>query len=573
MNFSDSVFGPKPTAEERALRDLSQSKALVVDGNHISRSILVSQMRDFGVGTVVQASRLEDARRQLEYRQFDVVLCEHHFPGSKVTGQDLLDDLRRSHLLPFSTVFIMVTAEATYAKVAEAAESALDGYLLKPHKAGHLGDRLYQARARKLSLKKIFEAIEAEEYAQAAALCKERFTTRGPFWLYAARIGAELMLRVGDIDQAQAMFEEVVAAKTLPWAKLGIARAQLEDRQVLGAISTLENLIGEDPRYTDAYDVLGRAQFELGRFDKARDTYRMASELTPYSINRLQNLALVTFYAGEPAEAEALLHRSVLLGIDSKMFDLQSLVLLAFARLELGDNKGLTRCAEDFRHLQEKYEDNRRYFRLRAIVDCLALIRDAQYAQAVEAVRALAKLVRAPEFDFESAANMLGLLSQLSLRAIQLNEVDGVVDTIGMRFASSRAHAELLAGACGKHAAYAERIRACQVQVLRLTESAMAQCVAGHPRAAVESLVQSGTALSNAKMMETAHLVLQRYRGQITDASALHEAVDKFRHEFGNTHEAKGTLGDDGRPAGGVSLPSVGRKVAPSPGVASPEAA
>ena len=89
----------------------------------------------------------------------------------------------------------------------------------------------------------------------------------------------------------------------------------------------------------------------------------------------------------------------------------------------------------------------------------------------------------------------------------------------------------------------------------------------------MESLVQSGTALSNAKMMETAHLVLQRYRGQITDASALHEAVDKFRHEFGNTHEAKGTLGDDGRPAGGVSLPSVGRKVAPSPGVASTEAA
>ena len=96
----------------------------------------------------------------------------------------------------------------------------------------------YQARARKLSLKKIFEAIEAEEYAQAAALCKERFTARGPFWLYAARIGAELMLRVGDIDQAQAMFEEVVVAKTLPWAKLGIARAQLEDRQVLGAISS-----------------------------------------------------------------------------------------------------------------------------------------------------------------------------------------------------------------------------------------------------------------------------------------------------------------------------------------------
>ena len=43
-----------------------------------------------------------------------------------MTGQDLLDELRREQLLPFSTVFVMVTGEATYAKVTEAAESALD---------------------------------------------------------------------------------------------------------------------------------------------------------------------------------------------------------------------------------------------------------------------------------------------------------------------------------------------------------------------------------------------------------------------------------------------------------------
>ena len=120
---------------------------MVIDGNPTSRAILVGQLRDFGVGTVVQCSRLADARRQLEYRAFDMVLCELHFGGdAHSSGQVLLDDLRRNQLLPFSTVFIMVTGEATYAKVAEAAESALDGYLLKPHSAGQLGDRLSAAR-------------------------------------------------------------------------------------------------------------------------------------------------------------------------------------------------------------------------------------------------------------------------------------------------------------------------------------------------------------------------------------------------------------------------------------------
>ncbi|MEY3445338.1 MAG: hypothetical protein RIR45_93, partial [Pseudomonadota bacterium] len=165
--------------------NLSLCSALVVDGNPTSRSILISQLRDFGVGTVAQAARATDARRQLEYKSFDFVLCELHFPGESTSGQDLLDDLRRNQLLPFSTVFIMITGEATYAKVAEAAESALDGYLLKPHRATQLADRLRQARVRKASLQEIFGAIEEEEFELAAQLCMDRFDSRGLFWLYA----------------------------------------------------------------------------------------------------------------------------------------------------------------------------------------------------------------------------------------------------------------------------------------------------------------------------------------------------------------------------------------------------
>jgi CheY-like chemotaxis protein len=160
--------------------NLSACSAIVVDSNPTSRSILVSQLREFGVGNVAQASRTSDARRQLEFRSYDFVLCEHHFAAEAVSGQDLLDDLRRNQLLPFSTIFIMITAEATYAKVAEAAESALDGYLLKPHKASQLAERLRQARIRKVSLQEIFSAIEEEEFERAAQLCMERFEYLSP---------------------------------------------------------------------------------------------------------------------------------------------------------------------------------------------------------------------------------------------------------------------------------------------------------------------------------------------------------------------------------------------------------
>ena len=533
--------------------DLSTSIALVIDANPTSRSILVSQLRDFGMGSIVQASRLADARRQLEYRTFDVVLCELHFPHETSTGQDLLDDLRRNQLLPFSTVFIMVTGEATYAKVAEAAESALDGYLLKPHKGTQLGERLRQARVRKISLQEIFAAIEAEEFERAANLCMHRFDTKGLFWLYAARVGAELLLRTGKCAQAQALYEAVVAAKTLPWAKLGVARALLDEGQTAKAATTLENLISEDPSYADAYDVMGRAQFELGKFDRALATYKMASDLTPASISRLQNLGMMTYYAGDKTEAEKILDRTTRIGLDSKMFDCQTLVLLAFVRLESGDRKGLQRCRDDFVRLLERNSDSTRHQRLAGVVEVLFLIQEQQFAQTLAAVRAMIKTVKDPIFDFESASNMLALLAQLAKRSIQLEEVETVVETLGMRFCTSRAMSELLASAAALHEPYAERLRTAQTQVLKLTEHAMSLSMGGNPRAAVVNLIEHGSATVNGKLIETAYLVLHRYAEKIEDAHELTDTVHELRLRF-STHSTRPVLGEKKRQAGGLTL-------------------
>jgi CheY-like chemotaxis protein len=533
--------------------DLSASSALVVDGNPTSRSILVSQLRDFGMGTVVQSARLTDARRQLEYRKFDVVLCEHHFSGEASSGQDLLDDLRRNQLLPFSTVFIMVTGEATYTKVAEAAESALDGYLLKPHKATQLGERLRQARIRKASLLEIFTAIEAQDFETAANLCLKRFITRGKFWLYAARVGAELLLRVGKYDQAQKLYQAVVDAKTLPWAKLGIARALLDEGQTAKAVSTLENLIKEDPGFTDAYDVMGRAQFEQGRFDAALQTYKLASTLTPSSITRMQNLGMMSYFAGNLQQAEQHLDRTVRMGLDSKMFDCQTLVLLAFVRLGNGDSKGLQRCRDDFAKLLERHQDSERHRRLAAMVDALHLIAQRQYAQVLQVVRDLCSHVKDPAFDYESASNLVSLLALLADKAIQLEEVDAAIDAVGLRFAGTRALAELLAGAAHAHAPYADRLRAAHAQILKLAESAMSLSLAGDPKAAVNNLVRHGTSTLSGKLIETAYLVLHRYADKMNDVHDLAEHVHTLRSRY-STHITRASLGEQKRQPGGLTL-------------------
>jgi predicted Zn-dependent protease len=561
MSSSPPFLHPQrlsPTLMPGPSNDIRDATALVIDGNPQSRSILVSQLREFGIGKVTQCARLTDARSRLEFNAFDLVICEQYFDRENLTGQDLLDDLRRNQLLPFYTVFVMVTSESSYSKVAEAAESALDAYLLKPHTASGLSERINLARDRKLSLQDIFSAIEAEKFEEAAAICKARFEARDPYWLYAARIGAELMLRSGHLSDAQAMYEAVVEAKTLPWAKLGVARSQLEAGFPQRAETTLKGLIETEPGYSDAYDVMGRAQFELGNFKEALDTFRMSTKLTPSSVNRLLKHGMMAYYAGDRNEGIEMLDRATRIGLDSKLYDAQALVLLSFARLDDNDQRGLARCVDQLMHLCERQPDNPRLKNLLEVVEALVAIQGYQTARALDDMRRMAKCTHLPDFDFESASNLLALMTRLAERSIQLYEVDAAVERIGMRFCTSRALTELLTCACASRQGFVTRIRAAHAEVLKITEQAMTLSIKGNPQAAVEKLLEQGELTLNAKIIESSHLVLQRHKDKIADHDTLFERAQALRekHRTSEIHAGLGEQAHTGRAAGGMSLPS-----------------
>ena len=513
--------------------DLPDILALVVDSNPTSRTLLVGQLRDYGATKVVQCSRVQDARNRLEHTVFDYVLCDQYFPGVQCSGQTLLDDLRRAQLLPFATVFFMVTSEATYATVAEAAESALDGFLLKPFKPLTLHERLTAARQRKVHLRPIFDAIEQEDFETASHLCVEQFLARKPYWLYAARIGTELLLRLGQHDEARMLFEAVIKTRALPWAKLGVARAQIESGQTGRAVTTLQGLVGEDPAFADAYDVLGRAQVEQGNFAQAIDTYRTASELTPDSIVRLQKLGMMSYYMGNQTTAAQVLARAAILGIDSKLFDYQSLVLLAFSYRAEKDSKGIDRCIADFGRILERKPDSHRIQRFARVVQTLHSIQRGQVAQAVNDVQAMSREIRDSGFDFEAACNLASLLAVLASTSIELEEGPNWIEAIGMRYANTRGLCELMANACMQHPPYADQVRVCLQRINKIAEEAMAHSLAGNPAAAIDALLVSGGQFLNTKLIDLSQQMLLRYTDRLPQAASLQESVDQLRSQCG----------------------------------------
>jgi CheY-like chemotaxis protein len=558
--------------------DIVNCRALVIDANPTARSIQTAQLRDLGVGTIVQCGRVQDARRQLEAREFDIVLCEQDFHGDNYSGQDLLNDLRRAQLLPFSTVFVMVTTEASYAAVAEAAESALDSYLLKPYTAQALSQRIQQSRQRKKILKDIFIAIDDGQFELAAQLCMRRFEVRAVYWLYAARIGAELLLRLGRHDQARTMYEAVIATQALPWARLGVARAEIESGSGLAGKRTLESLITDQPGFADAYDVMGRAQVDQGQFAEALATYRTATQLTPGSITRLQRQGMLAFYLGENEEARKALERATLMGISSKMFDFQTIVLLAVTRFTDRDPKGLQRCLDNIRHALEKDPKSTRLQRFSRVIGVFNLMLQRQVAQVVAEVRAMAEDIKAADFDFEAGSNAVAMLSHLTAAELQLDAAEGWIDTISLRFCTTRSLSELLARAGQAHMPFATRIRGQHNAITALAEQAMSHSLAGEPRAAAKSLLVAGARTMNAKLIDMARMVLQRHADKIPDAADLMGMADELKQRYGSGPPVAPLVADNGRQSGGLAIrarekePAAGELADPAAGAGKPPA-
>lgn len=534
--------------------DLSQASALVVDGNTNTRHVMVAQLRELGVKAIQQTSRTVDARKHLESQTFDIVLCEQTFQAEHITGQDLLDDLRRGGMLPFATIFIMVTSEASYTKVAEAAESMLDSYLLKPFTSGRLMDRIALARQRKVALQDIYQAVEEQEFAHAARLCMLRFNERGEYWTYAARVGAELLLRLAHFDTALKLYEAVVAVEPLPWARLGVARVWLEMGQPHKARPVLEALLQDMPDYADAHDNLARALMELGQFDGALAAYQAATMLTPASIARLQRHGMLAHFLGDQVAAGRLLDNAVRLGLGSKMFDGQTLVLLGMQRFEVADRKQFHVYFHDLQRMSERNPESVRLRRMKETLRVLDAQLNLTAAETQAALQVLTDDVLKPDFDFEAACNLLSVLAALSSKGVEPHDVDVVVERLGMRFATSKAMSELLVGAAREHQRYSARIAECGTQVLRLLEQALAPSLAGDPGKAVQMLLEEGLRSLNAKVIETAWLVLRRYEDKVTNAQELAQTLQPWRQVLGTAYN-KPVLGDRNmRQSGGVSL-------------------
>ncbi len=121
-------------------------KILIVDDFSTMRRIIKNLLRDLGFTNTQEADDGQTALPMLKNGDFDFLVTDWNMPG--MTGIELLRHVRADERLSALPV-LMVTAEAKREQIVEAAQSGVNGYVVKP----------FTAQALKEKIEKIFERV------------------------------------------------------------------------------------------------------------------------------------------------------------------------------------------------------------------------------------------------------------------------------------------------------------------------------------------------------------------------------------------------------------------------------
>jgi tetratricopeptide (TPR) repeat protein len=315
------------------MNQLKGLSALIIEPHPGMRASLHNMLNLCGLTRIEDASSSGQAIRMLAARQYDLVLCEYVLDGGQ-DGQQMLEDLRHHRIIQPATLFFMVTGEGNFNKVVSAAELQPSDYILKPFTADSMLERIGRALDKRQALAAIRQLLELGDHRGAIAACVEGEQAQPRYAAEFQRLRAELHVELGEPELAEPIYAALYDSKQIHWARLGQAKCLFMRGSHAEAQAMLEELLGQNRRFLDAYDWLARTHEAGGEWSRAQAVLSEAMELSPNAVRRLRRLGEVALEAGgEWSRAQAVLSEAMELSPNA----VRRLRRLGEVALEAGD--------------------------------------------------------------------------------------------------------------------------------------------------------------------------------------------------------------------------------------------
>jgi len=288
-------------------------QALVVDDFDAFRTTVTRMLLDLGVQKVDIALNGEDALAKCKHQYYDLVLCDYNLGNGK-NGQQVLEKLRFDQVLSRQTLFLLVSAESSKSIVMAAYDSEPDAYLTKPITAKTLHQRLDRLLHQRDAMLEVYRAIEAGQTDLAVDLCREKIDIGNRYASICQKLLGQLYLDNNAFDRAEDLYREVLEARQLEWAQVGMARVKFGQGDEEIAIQWLKDILLSNPLCMPAYDALVACYAARDEQEELQAVLQQAVNISPIAILRQQRLAQVAAENSDYSTAAEAYRRTVKLG-------------------------------------------------------------------------------------------------------------------------------------------------------------------------------------------------------------------------------------------------------------------
>lgn len=272
------------------LWSLKRRTILIVDDFPEMRSALRSMLIPWQPERIETARNGDDAIGKLQQSRYDIILCDYNL-GEGKNGQQVLEEARHRNLLPFSSAFIMVSAETNAQMVMGAMETQPDGYISKPVTKVTLQVRLKKFVRKQDELRTITRAMDRKQYTAAIEHIDRYLADNNKYRFELYKLKSDLLIRAGDYDSAGNLCEAVLAGRELPWARFDMGRIAFFRQNYTQAAELFEIILASNPGFIAAYDWLARTRDRLGDSSEAQQVLMEGIDRSPHSLLRQRALA------------------------------------------------------------------------------------------------------------------------------------------------------------------------------------------------------------------------------------------------------------------------------------------
>ncbi len=276
------------------LWSLKNKYILIVDDFAGMRTMLRNMLSPYRPEHIAEAASGEEALKAIQENDFDIILCDYNL-GLGKDGQQILEEIKERELIPYSSIYIMTTAENTSEMVMGAVEYSPDDYLSKPFTKEVLISRLKKLIKRKSSLKKISVSTRQRDYESAINFCDEQLSGEPNNRFELLKIKTEILLRINDYNAVEELVKPVLEEREIPWALLYLGQAHYYRENYDDARFIFEHLIEDYPNYLFAHDWLAKLHRTKQNYAEAQNILEKATIKSPKAIKRQQILAEVSF--------------------------------------------------------------------------------------------------------------------------------------------------------------------------------------------------------------------------------------------------------------------------------------